>query len=294
MTGADRPAPSFEAFRTRLERPVFIVSTPRSGSTLLFETLKQAPGAYTIGRESHWLIEDVRGLSPADRGWSSNRLEADDAVADPGRVEELSRAFYEALRDRDGRPPQGRVRMIEKTPKNSLRVPFFAAAYPDALFVYLYREVRATLSSMVEAWISGAFQTYPDLPGWTGRPWSLLLVPGWERLKGLPLPAVVAQQWTITTNLLLDDLGALPRDRLRTLRYDEFLAAPQATMEALAPSLGLAWDRRLGARLPLSATTVSEPKPDKWRAIGHVIESMLPAVAQADARAQAFVQSAHA
>ena len=31
---------------SRFDRPLFIVWTPRSGSTLLFETLGQAPGLY--------------------------------------------------------------------------------------------------------------------------------------------------------------------------------------------------------------------------------------------------------
>ena len=78
--------------------------------------------------------------------------------------------------------------MLEKTPKNALRVPFLDACFPDAIFIYLYRDPRETLGSMMEAWLSGAFQTYPELPGWEGPPWSLLLVPGWRELIGTPLP----------------------------------------------------------------------------------------------------------
>ncbi len=276
-------------YRDRLDRPVFIVSTPRSGSTLLFETLGQAPGLYKPGGESHWLIEDIEALAPAAHGWSSNRLTAEDAAAEP--VEALARAFYEDLRDRDGRAPAGPARMLEKTPKNALRVPFFAAAWPDALFVYLYREPRPTLASMIEAWRSGGFRTYPNLPGWPGPPWSLLLVPGWEKLKGRPLPEVVAQQWATTTEVLLEDLEALPRERVRALAYADFLADPQAAMARLAPSLGLGWDRSLGPRLPLSVTTVSAPRPDKWRAMADAVEGVWPIVERADSSARAFLDA---
>ena len=271
----------------RFDRPIFIVSSPRSGSTLLFETLGQAPGLYSPGGESHWLIEDVPGLAPAERGWSSNRLTAEDAT--PERVEQLAAAFYRALRDRDGRSPSGRVRMLEKTPKNALRVPFFEAVFPDALWVYLYRDVRETLASMLEAWASGAFATYPELPGWRGSPWSLLLVPGWEQLNGQPLPVVVAHQWAITTELLLDDLAKLPRKRVRALDQSAFLAAPQPAMEELAGGLGLGWDRALVAALPLSRTTLSRPAPGKWRRFESHIEPVWPIVEQADARARAFL-----
>ena len=50
--------------RNEFDRPIFIVSTPRSGSTLLYETLERAPELFSIGDESHGLIEGVPGLSP--------------------------------------------------------------------------------------------------------------------------------------------------------------------------------------------------------------------------------------
>lgn len=278
-------------FRERIERPIFVVSPPRSGSTVLFETLEQAPCLYSTGRESHWRIEDIPGLSPAKRGWSSNRLTADDAT--PERVEQLARAFYGDLHDRDGCAPQGRVRMIEKTPKNALRVPFFNAAFTDSIFVYLYRDVRQTLASMIEAWMCGGFRTYPDLPGWPGPPWSMLLIPGWHRLLGAPLPTIVATQWATTTNLLLDDLAEIPRHRLRVIRNEDFLASPQASIENLARSLDLGWDRQLDADLPLSKTTVSQPHADKWRRFEQEITAALPIVAAADARARALVEALH-
>ena len=286
MSRPAAPAAS-TAFRDRFDRPIFIVSTPRSGSTLLFETLAQAPGLHTVGGESHWLIEDIPAFAPSARGWGSNRLTAADAT--PAPVEQLARAFYAELHDREAKPAEGRVRMLEKTPKNALRVPFFDAAWPEAIFVYLYRDVRETLSSMIEAWLSGAFRTYPQLPGWTGHPWSLLLVPGWQRLIGRPLPEVVAEQWTITSEMLLDDLAAIPRNRLRGVVYGEFLASPQPIAETVARSLDLEWDRQLGP-LPLSKTTVSKPRAGKWRAIEPVIEAVMPIVEKADARARAFVE----
>ena len=287
MTGGDAAAASSAPYRSRFDRPVFVVSTPRSGSTLLFETLGQAPGLHSPGGESHWLIEDIHALSPAAHGWRSNRLTAADAAPEP--AERLARAFYEDLRDRDGRPATGRVRMLEKTPKNALRVPFFDSVWADSTFVYLHRDVRQTLASMIEAWRSGAFRTYPQLPGWTGLPWSLLLVPGWERLNGRPLPEVVAHQWATTTQMLLDDLEALPRERVRAVGYGDFLASPQKGVERLAASVGLGWDRRLGSSLPLSVTTLSAPRADKWRSLEAAIEGVWPLVAEVDARARAFL-----
>jgi hypothetical protein len=283
------PAITSPRFRSLLERPLFIVSSPRSGSTLLFETMLKAPDLYTIGTESHGLIEGMRRFHPASLGWSSNRLTEADVV--PIAAEELSRRFYLSLSDRDGAKPEGRVRMLEKTPKNSLRIPFFANTYPDATFVYLHRDPRQTMSSMLEAWRDGGFRTYPALPGWTGLPWSLLLVPGWRELIGKPLPEIVARQWAITTETLIEDLSRLPAERVRTISYDAFLAAPQETMTRLCASLDIEWDRDLSAGLPLSRTTVSAPNPEKWRVNEHLINPVLPLVEAADAQAREFIAS---
>lgn len=287
-TNRFRPAAS-GGVRDQFERPIFIVSTPRSGSTLLYETLEKAPGLFSIGDESHGLIEGVPGLSPPQRGWLSNRLVANDVTA--ARAEQLAAGFYRQLKDRDGRRPTGKVRMLEKTPKNALRVPFFNAIWPDAQFIYLYRDVRETLSSMMEAWRSGGFRTYPGLPGWQGAPWSMLLVPDWRRLNGMPLPQIVANQWAITTETLLNDLEQLSEDRVQAIDYGAFLDSPQAEVQRVTAGLGVGWDQELGATLPLSKTTVSKPDREKWRRIEQVIESVWPIVERADIRAREFVKS---
>lgn len=275
-------------YRDLIERPIFIVSTPRSGSTLLFETIVRAPGLFTVGAESHERIEHVADFFPGARGWTSNRLTQEDASE--ASVEALAERFYTVLRDREWRPAAGRVRMLEKTPKNALRVPFFAEAWPDSVFVYLYREPRQTLASMIEAWSTGRFRTYPRLPGWTGLPWSLLLIPGWRELIGKPLQEVVAAQWSTTTDALIGDLEGLPEDRVRTLEYDRLIADPQAEMERLTRSLGLTWDQQLGPSLPPSRFTTSRPGKDKWMRLAPVIEAVLPTVERADQRARAFLR----
>lgn len=288
--GEPRDAPGKrEARDAEFERPVFVVSSPRSGSTLLFETLAQAQNAYTIGDESHGLIEGIRALHPAARGFESNRLGADAAGSDV--ITELRARFRAALVDREGAPPQAfPVRMLEKTPKNSLRVPFLARVFPEAQFVFLYREPRQVLASMIEAWQSGRFRTYPGLPGWQGEPWSLLLTPGWRALIGKPLHEIVAAQWQATTELLLDDLSALPAERVHVIRYDTLLAEPQAEIERLCAAVGFVWDRPLDANLPLSRYTVSKPDPDKWRRHEAAINAVLPQLATTIARAERFAR----
>ncbi|HWS72452.1 MAG TPA: sulfotransferase [Thermoanaerobaculia bacterium] len=272
-----------------VEQPVFIVCAPRSGSTLFFETLSQSPSLWTVGGESHSVIEGMPSLHPASRRYHSNRLTAADAT--PEIVEELEERFRRQLRDRDGRPPARNaraLRLLEKTPKNALRVPFLAAAFPDATFVYLYRDIRDTISSMLDAWRSGKFVTYPALPGWTEPPWSLLLTPGWRELAGKPLAEIVAAQWSTSTRYLLDDLEQLPPRRWCVSRYDALLNDPQQEMQRLSRFLGIDWDRMLASPLPHSRTTLTAPDPEKWKRNAGDLAIAMPLVAEVAARADAL------
>jgi hypothetical protein len=265
------------------DRPVFIVSPPRSGSSLLFETLAQSPSSCTIGGESHGVIEGVPALATKARGFVSNRLDASDASSDV--IEALHARFHAAAFDRDGHPARGRIRLLEKTPKNSLRVPFLARVFPDALFVYLYRDPRQVLASMLEAWESAGFRTYPQLPGWTGLSWSLLLVPGWRELIGRPLPDVVAAQWETTTRILLDDLESMEPSRWCVARYDALIADPAAEVARICAAIDFAWDRTLSDQLPLARHTVSAPHAEKWRRREREIESAFARCSATAARA---------
>ena len=280
------PATAADAF----ERPVFVVSPPRSGSSLLFETLAQAPGVYTIGGESHAIFEGMPQLNIAAHDYASNRLDA--AAATPGVIAALRDRFARRLVDRAGKaPPAPPVRLLEKTPKNALRVPFLLAAFPQASFVYLYRDVRETLASMIDAWLSGRFVTYPELPGWSGPAWSLLLVPGWRELAGKPVHEIVAAQWAATTQMLLDDLDALPAERVVVARYDAMLTDPNAEIRRLCDAVGFDWDRALDATLPPSKHTLTAPAPDKWRRHEATIQTVLPKLAPLIERAETFADA---
>jgi hypothetical protein len=272
--------------RQRLRRSIFIVCPPRSGSTFLFETLAQAPRLFTIGGESHGVIENIPGLSPAARGWDSNRLLAEDADRTTARA--LARAFAERARDRDGNAadPARPLRLLEKTPKNALRVPFLAEVFSNATFVYLHRDPRETISSMLDAWRSGRFVTYRHLPEWSGLPWSMLLTPGWRDLRGCDLAQIVARQWMSCVEILIQDLQRLPPERWCVASYARLVEDPQTEIERLCRFLGVRWDRDLSGPLPLSRYTLAAPEPDKWKRNAAELERVLPLIEPVAARAR--------
>lgn len=289
LTPAAPAAPRPSRPTRRLDRPIFIVCPPRSGSSLLLESLSRAKGVFTIGGESHEVFERNPELHPSHHHWHSNVLTAADAT--PAIATRLDETFAARARDRDGRPPVGRapIRLLEKTPKNALRVPFLAEAFPDGVFVYLHRPARPTISSMIEAWRSGRFVTYPRPPGWGDTPWSMLLVPGWEHYLGLQYDEVAARQWATTTDILLGDLAQLPEDRWCAVGYDALLADPNTVLKDLAERLGLEWDRPVPGPLPHSRTTLDAPDPQKWRRNEEELERVWHLAADSAARADAVL-----
>jgi uncharacterized protein (TIGR03032 family) len=270
----------------RFDRPIFVVGAPRSGTGLLFEALAHSPTVWSIGGESHGLIEGVPGMHPAARGFDSNRLTQTDAT--PVTAERLRAAFLKELRDRADQPlppDVDGVRMLEKTPKNALRIPFLNAIFPRSLFIYLYREPREALSSMIDAWESGRFVTYPQLPGWDGAPWSLALTPEWRKLRGAALPEIVADQWSKVQTTLLNDLQRLAPERVCAIDYAGLIQDPAAVLAAVSEFAQIDLDKP-PTPLPLSSTTLTPPDPEKWRRHEEVLAPVLARTELVAARAR--------
>lgn len=271
--------------RAFFDRPVFIVSSPRSGSTLLYEVLCNAAGLWNIDGESHGIIEGIPGLHPAQRHFESHQLEAADAGTDTATA--LYAGFATELRNHLGyhyldlpakaRPK--RVRLLEKTPENALRIPFLDALFPSARFIFLHRDARQTVNSLIDGWRHGGFVNIAGLPGWERRDWCFLLPPGWRSLNGADLSDIAAFQWRSANTRILDDLEALPRERWTVVEYADLIAAPQAVVKRLCRFMEIDCDPSLEAKLspplPLSSTTISPPSPIKWRSNANFRESSL-------------------
>lgn len=239
----------------RFDRPVFLVGAPRSGVSALHDTLMRAPGVFTVRGAAHSVIDAMPALDIRAHGYDSNRLDASDAT--PATIAEFRSRLADAARDRDGHaPPAGPFRLLDKLPKNALRIPFLARVFPQARFIHYYRDPREVLAQMLLAWQSGQFRTYLALPGWPRAHWSLALTPGWRELKGKPLAEIVAGQWQSATQVLLDDLDGLPPDRWRVVRHADFLANASGEIARLCLALDYDWDRPLdgGVADPAPAT----------------------------------------
>ena len=257
-------------------RPVFIVSAPRSGSTLLFETLINCSNLWSIGAESHRIFARFPELQFENPDRDSACL--DERHYNPELAKLFRAAYLQDLQNSDGvnytalqgkkRPT--RVQFLEKTPRNALNIPFLLKVFPDARFIFLHRRAEENISSIMEGWEKkGSFVRFNDLPDWPLGYWCFVLPREWRTMKGRSIAEIAAYQWAACNDAIIDGLETLPKSRKITLGYDELIDNTPKTIKRLCDFIGVKVDQALYDRvtnpLPLSKSTASKPRKDKWR-----------------------------
>jgi hypothetical protein len=261
-------------------RPIFVVGSPRSGTTVTFEVLDASPDVASLGAESH-LVWDAFPSSRDLSRTSWTRL----TPADVGAAER--RASWWAV----DRVAGGR-RYLDKAPANSFRVPYLRALFPDASFVFVVRDGRDVVASLLEGWrddggmFPGKRVAGPlDIEGYDGDTWKFVMPPGWEAYaSGRRLPDVCAFQWVACNQALLDAREVVDPVRWIEVRYEDLRADPDGCVRRLLDAVGLAPDpavldrARHLERHPAKAVA-GAPAHASWEdRAGPEVRSVLPAL----------------
>ena len=189
---------------------------------------------------------------------------------------------------------RGPIRLLEKTPENCLRLPFLLALFPDARVLYLTRDGRANVNSLIEGWQQPyLFPGYrvPEplhIPNYRRERWAFTLIPGWRDLTAAPLEEICAWQWIQCNNAVLAHRAATQEQvPYLTIRYEDLVADPGPVLAEVAGFLGLDFEHdlaRFAARLP-RVNVVTAPGQEKWRtqnpeAIGRILPLIEPMMRQ--------------
>ena len=273
-----------------LHKPVIILSAPRSGSTLLFEYLTQLQGTSCIGGESHRVFRNFPHLRAENQALDSASL--NETHADPRCIELFRDNMGSLLRDISqqsfAQNPalflQQPKRLIEKTPRNALNIPFLNKVFPDAKFIFLHRAPQQNIASIIEAWTlglsTGRFMTFPGLPGWDRPGWCFLLPPGWRDLVGRSLAEIAAFQWRMSNQTIIQNLAKLPAEKYCKVSHENLLANPESEIDRLLDFAEIASQgiNHLQFTDKLSNTTLTQPAADKWKTQKAQIEPLLPSL----------------
>lgn len=257
--------------------PIFIVAAPRSGSTLLYETLGYHEQLMHYDDESHNIIESIPSLS-IDAN-DSNHLNAEHATKS---ISQQLKAHFLTRLDPKEISQKKQIKFLEKTPKNALRIDFLNAAFPNARFIYLFRQPHSNISSIIDGWKSGRFVTYPNLASWQGNhPWSFLLPKGWRDLPQNDLGTIANYQYATANQSIIDSLNKLENNKAMALSYEDFIEKPETCLQRICGFLDLPWsdnfEKAINSSngLAFSKYTLDAPSKDKWRRNKAILEPVL-------------------
>lgn len=150
-----------------MAQPVFLISLPRSGSTLLQKILCSHS---RIGSTAEpWILlplaamtDEVQGAVYAEYSHSEAVRAIHDLIAAMSGGEGAYHAalahFVRQVYDGCLRP--GQDLFLDKTPRYFLIVDFIYKLFPDAKVIFLFRNPLESLASMMTTWWSGILKTY--------------------------------------------------------------------------------------------------------------------------------------
>lgn len=239
-------------FSPDVEKPIFIIGTGRSGTTVLGLAMSMHRDVGFLNEpkalwHSAYAYEDLTGNythSPA-----KYRLTADDATRDVAiKLRRLYSAYSFITRQK---------RVLDKYPELVFRADFVRAIFPDALFIFLVRSGLDTCRS-IESWSRGyGINGSAGREDWWGvndRKWNYLtnqLVAAdneWadsaQDIAGLAgHNDRAAVEWVLTMKEGLNLLERYP-DHVKMLRYEDLIASPTESMRGIFDFCDLAEDDR--------------------------------------------------
>ncbi len=211
---------------------IFVLSPPRSGSTLLrvmlgghpllfappelellsFNTLEERKVALS-GRYSFWLEGTVRAIMEI-KGWGAEQVKSfvESCESEKWTTQQLYRFIQKGI---------GARRLVDKTSTYALDVETLKRAETDfdnALYIHLLRHPHAMIRSFEEAKLEQVFFRYPH--SFSARELAELI-------------------WLVSHQNILAFLNDVPAGRQYRLRFEDLVRQPEAVLRGLCRFLGL-------------------------------------------------------
>lgn len=117
-------------------QPIILIGPARSGTKILRDTIATHPSINKVGFDINFI-------------WKKGNEEVPHDCLEPEQARpEVSRFIRKYFQQQAGKAPF----LIEKTVSNALRIPFVLKVFPEAKFIFLYRDGRDTVESVTRQW----------------------------------------------------------------------------------------------------------------------------------------------
>jgi hypothetical protein len=210
----------------RVDRPIFIIGSPRSGTSVFSRYFGQHPQLANWS-EGHFLFDPAYLRQTNEHRWTEKDISRYGARRIRSNVYWFTRYISLRQRLRD-------ARFTNKLPRNTLRVPWLLEIFPDALFIHIIRDGRAVVRSMIRVMERQRKQnrTLADF----ARP------PGWQEYYRKDPYEAHARQWDGIERTVQADLAQIDPARIYRTKYEEFILRTRRIMADASGQFGLRTD----------------------------------------------------
>ena len=200
-----------ERFGRLDDRLVFVVGSPRSGTTFLASAIGSVPGYVDLGE-----VAPVKAAVP-----ELAELEPDEAARRLRKILAVSRRVGLV----------GAVRPVEQTPELAHLVPALPLAYPEARIVHIVRDGRDVACSMLEKRWLRAGETRPDDAGVPTGPYARFWVEPERRAEFEAGSDARRAAWAWRAYVTAARTSDIP---MLEVRYEQMAEDPQAVATELS------------------------------------------------------------
>lgn len=184
------------------QKPIFIIGSPRSGTTLLRLILDSHPNI-SCGPETHFLV-DLSKIVNA-------RWEQVEAFGfDKAYWHQKIASFFDSFQTEYAQK-RGKQRWAEKTPKYTTMLGFINELFPDSQMIHIIRDGRDVVTSHRDRW---------------GYKVAMRSINDWKRY----------------VTLATEFGKKMPSDRYIEVRYEDLVTQPEDILHGLFDYLGEPWD----------------------------------------------------
>ena len=240
-------------FRPNIRRPLFVVGSPRSGTTFLGACLGRLP-------ELSYHNEPAATMRacPLIHGgaWS------------PARGKRFYRSVTRWLMRLH---LEGDLRFADKCPRHAMMIPFLRQTFADAQFVHLIRDGRDVATSLAEKqWLNlepatGTAGTSPRKPANPARSFFWVETDRVDEFENTTVIHRCIWGWRRFTETALADLADLPGADHHELRYEDLARQPAREADRLLEFLNIG-DSDSRAALHEALREVKTSSIGRWKA----------------------------
>lgn len=210
----------FPSDKNPLFKPIFLIGSARSGTTVTFSLLQYHPYIACLYEANIKWMNFFR--KRRDTNEHGDLLYASDATS---KVVNYLRKEFNNYRKREGKPV-----FAEKDPRNSIRLDFVYRVFPDARYLILFRDPYYSICSLIKRHEQARqqFKNHKKDNQWwrSGDAWAEQRIPGWKQLREKPTFEAALTQYSYTMKKMLNDIQLIPENNKMILKYEDLLNHP--------------------------------------------------------------------